>query len=94
MFNYQHTYFREANMLNLEEVERKLLQADNALTSDAHGEEVLRGLSPDESAFVMELEQAAAGSVSAADAEEYRQLRRRHIESRQMHNAKTRSPSS
>jgi hypothetical protein len=71
-------------MLNLAEIERKMLQANDALTTDAQGAETLRGLTVDESQFVLAVERTADQNVGAAESTAYRQLRNLHTASRQM----------
>jgi len=76
-------------MLNLGEIERKLLNMNNAISTDGNGGEVLRGLSVPESNFVIAVEQTARENVGAAESEAYRELRRKHLTSRQMHNVRS-----
>nr|WP_315221055.1 hypothetical protein [uncultured Duganella sp.] len=76
-------------MLNLGEIERKLLNVNNAISTDGNGGEVLRGLSVAESNFVVAVEQTASENIGAAESEAYRELRRKHLSSRQMHNVRS-----
>ncbi|USX12830.1 hypothetical protein NHH88_24570 [Oxalobacteraceae bacterium OTU3CAMAD1] len=76
-------------MLNLGEIERKLLSVNNAISTDGNGGEVLRGLSVAESNFVVAVEQTASENVGAAESEAYKELRRKHLSSRQMHNVRS-----
>jgi hypothetical protein len=73
-------------MLNLGELERKLLKANNALSTDCKGDEVLRGLDQAESDFVVAVESTSNENIGAAESDAYRALRRKHLASRQMHN--------
>lgn len=77
-------------MLNLEEIERKLLRANNAIATDKDGEEVLRGLNAEESNFVLSVEQSAGENVGVVESDAYRELRRKHLMSRQLHNMRAR----
>jgi hypothetical protein len=77
-------------MLNLAEIERKMLRANDALTTDAAGAETLRGLTVDESQFVLAVERTAAENVGASESAAYRQLRDRHVTSRQLNSLRLR----
>ena len=75
-------------MLDLGEIERKLLMANNAISTDDNGCEILRGLDPAESNFVIAVECASRENIRADEAEAYRKLRQKHLSSRQMNNLK------
>jgi hypothetical protein len=71
-------------MLNLAEIERRMLLSNDALTVDANGTETLRGLTVNESEFVLAVERTASENVGAAESPLYKELRDRHVHSRQM----------
>lgn len=77
-------------MLDLAEIERKILQSSGALTIDPEGDETLLGLTVSESRFVLAVERTADQNVGAAESVVYRQLRQRHLASRQMFNIESR----
>ena len=77
-------------MLNLDDIERKLLEANNALSTDSEGRETLRGLNLVESNFVLAVEHLASENVGAAESVTYRELRRKHLASRQLFNVRSR----
>lgn len=69
-------------MLYRGEIERELLLARNALSSDENGAEVLRGLTFAESSFVLAVDRSAVHNIGAAESFLYRQLRKRHLDAR------------
>ena len=77
-------------MLNIDDIERKLLEANNALSTDSEGRETLRGLNLVESNFVLAVEHFASENVGAAESVTYRELRRKHLASRQQFNVRYR----
>ena len=72
-------------MLKLGDVERKLLQASDALTIDANGEETLRGLDVSEARFVLEMELSDRPCLDLAELRLYGQLRALHVVAKGMY---------
>lgn len=69
-------------MLKINDQIRKLLKATGAIQFDADGEEVLAGLTPAESVFVLECSQEAPSVRNPGDAFLLNQLKHRHLNAR------------
>lgn len=76
------TIFMGETMLNLGATERKVLAASGALTNNGAGEEVLAGLTVEETVFALRVEQTGTDCLATAEREKYLKLMIRHRRAR------------
>lgn len=74
-------------MLDLEDRERKMLFACNALTLDDDGHEVLRGLTVSESRYVLMIDRDHSCQLNADEWRQNNHLKRLHRIARSLHSA-------
>lgn len=68
-----------ATMLKISAKERLLLQSFGALSHDSDGDEILIGLTPAESTFVVEYRHSSGSEFSPAEKILYLELSQRHL---------------